>query len=69
MGLLIDSSAIIAAERGKLDLNQLLAVHGSQPIVISVKRHPNYCMEYIAPGSWAARHGKRSWKKCYPRFP
>ena len=36
MGLLIDSSAIIAAERGKLDWEQLLAAHAQEPSAISV---------------------------------
>jgi predicted nucleic acid-binding protein len=35
MGLVIDSSALIAAERGALDLNPLLEAHGDEPAAIA----------------------------------
>lgn len=35
MGAVIDSSVLIAAERGKLDLLRVLADHGDEPIAIS----------------------------------
>lgn len=35
MGAVIDSSVLIAAERGKLDLPRVLADHGDEPIAIS----------------------------------
>lgn len=35
MGLLIDSSVVIAAERGELDLEGLLAAHGDDRVAIS----------------------------------
>ena len=36
MGLLIDSSIFIAAERGKLDFDQLLAEFANEPVELSV---------------------------------
>lgn len=36
MGFLIDSSVLIAAERGRISLDQALAVEGSEPVAISV---------------------------------
>lgn len=35
MGILIDSSIFIAAERRKLDLDGLLVAHGSEPLAIA----------------------------------
>ena len=35
MGLLIDASVLIAAERGALDLDQVLAVHGNEEVAVS----------------------------------
>ncbi|XXT23673.1 type II toxin-antitoxin system VapC family toxin [Sorangium sp. So ce429] len=35
MGALIDSSVLIAAERGKLDLEQVLRDHGDEPVAIA----------------------------------
>lgn len=35
MGAVIDSSVFIAAERGKLDLDQVLASHGNLPIGVA----------------------------------
>jgi predicted nucleic acid-binding protein len=35
MGILIDSSVLIAAERGELDLDAILAAHGSEPVAIA----------------------------------
>lgn len=35
MGLLIDSSVLIAAERGQLDLSRLLEAHGDEPVAIA----------------------------------
>ena len=35
MGAVIDSSVLIAAERGKLDLPRVLADYGDEPIAIS----------------------------------
>lgn len=36
MGALIDSSVLIAAERGKLDLEQVLRDHGDEPVAIAM---------------------------------
>lgn len=35
MGTVIDSSVLVAAERGKLDLAQLLDAHGDKPVAIA----------------------------------
>ena len=35
MGVVVDSSVFIAAERGKLDLERVLRDHGDEPIVIA----------------------------------
>jgi tRNA(fMet)-specific endonuclease VapC len=35
MGLLIDASVLIAAERGALDLDQVLAAHGNEEVAVS----------------------------------
>src|SRR5258708_6569569 len=35
MGAVIDSSALIAAERGKLDLSAVVAAHGDEPLVVA----------------------------------
>jgi tRNA(fMet)-specific endonuclease VapC len=35
MGILIDASVLIAAERGTLDIDQLLAAHGSEAVALS----------------------------------
>ena len=35
MGIVVDSSVFIAAERGKLDLEHVLRDHGDEPIVIA----------------------------------
>jgi tRNA(fMet)-specific endonuclease VapC len=35
VGVVVDSSVFIAAERGKLDLERVLHDHGDEPIVIA----------------------------------
>ena len=35
MGILIDASVLIAAERGTLDIDQLLAAHGSEAVALA----------------------------------
>ncbi|GDY19833.1 hypothetical protein LBMAG56_11780 [Verrucomicrobiota bacterium] len=35
MGIILDSSVLIAAERGRLDLPKLLAAHPSDPFLIA----------------------------------
>ena len=50
MGVVVDSSVFIAAERGKLDLERVLRDHGDEPIVIAVT--------LVVTRTRRARHGE-----------
>ena len=70
MGALIDSSVLIAGERGQLDLEALLA--GMRKKISLSQRSPRQSYSTVCTGQGRRRNataGKRLWRVCWLGFP
>lgn len=59
MGAVIDSSVLIAAERGKLDLERVLRDYDGEPIAIAAITGQSCCTESIERRSLSSATGGR----------